>query len=120
MHYIKVSVLQTLVLETIRSVSGFVREHEDEFVRLVREASELQSEEAAKSQKKQLAKNQKRCAELDTLIKRLYEDKVSGELSVKRFEILSGEYEREQEELEKQITELQTDYSEEYIIPIYE
>ncbi|MCL2774326.1 MAG: recombinase family protein [Oscillospiraceae bacterium] len=109
MHYIKTSALRTIALETIRSVSGFVREHEDEFIQLVREASELQSEEAAKSQKKQLAKSQKRCGELDVLTKRLYEDKVSGELSAKRFEILSNEYEREQEELEKQISELQVE-----------
>ena len=107
MHYIKASSLRTLVLETIRSVSGFVKESEAEFIRLVREASELQSEEAAKMQKKQLAKYQKRCNELDTLIKRLYEDKVKGELSAKRFEILTLEYEQEQESLEKQITELQ-------------
>jgi len=107
MHYIKVSSLQTLILETIRSVSGFVKKSEAEFVRLVREASELQSEEDAKVQRKQLAKHQKRCAELDTLIKRLYEDKVKGELSAKRFDILSLEYEKEQEDIEKQIAELQ-------------
>ena len=51
--------------------------------------------------------NQKRCAELDTLIKRLYEDKVKGELSAKRFEILAQEYEQEQEDLEQRISELQ-------------
>ena len=109
MHYIKTSALRALALETIRSVSGYVKEHEAEFVRLVREAAELQSEEAAKAQKRQLAKNQKRCSELNALIKRLYEDKVSGELSAKRFEILSGEYEREQEDLERQTAELQAE-----------
>ena len=97
------------MLETVRSASGFVKENEADFVRLVHEASELQSEESAKLQRKQLSKNQKRCIELDVLIKRLYEDKVSGELSPKRFEILSCEYEREQEELEKQIAELQVE-----------
>ena len=106
-HYIKTSSLRMLILETIQAVSGFVKENEAEFVRLVREAAELQSDEAAKMQKKQLAKHQKRCAELDILIKRLYEDKVKGELSAKRFEILTSEYEREQEDLEHQIAELQ-------------
>jgi hypothetical protein len=84
-----------------------VKENETEFIRLVREASELQSEEAAKVQKKQLAQCKKRCAELDTVIKRLYEDSVKGGLSAKRFEILSQEYEQEQEDLEQQIAELQ-------------
>jgi hypothetical protein len=107
MHYIKTSSLRTLILETIQSVSGFVKENEIEFVRLVREASELQSEEVAKIQKRQLAQCKKRCAELDTVIKRLYEDSVKGGLSAKRFEILSQEYEQEQEDLEQQIADLQ-------------
>jgi hypothetical protein len=107
MHYIKTSVLRTLVLDVIKSVSGFVRDSEEEFIRLVRENSELQNAEAAKTQKAQLLKSQKRCTELDTLIKGLYEDKTAGSLSAKRFEILSREYEDEQEELERQIAELQ-------------
>jgi hypothetical protein len=89
MHYIKTSVLRALVLEAIKSVSGLVRENEEEFVRLVREAAELQSAEAFKTQKSQLTQSQKRHTELDALIKRLYEDKVNGTLSEKRFELLS-------------------------------
>jgi len=54
-----------------------------------------------------LSKSLKRYTELDAIIKRLYEDKVNGSLSDKRFEILSNEYEGEQEELEKQIAGLQ-------------
>ena len=107
MHYIKTSSLRTLILETIQAVSNFVKEDEVEFVRIVREASELQNEETAKAQKKQLAKCQKRCAELNTVIKRLYEYKVGGGLSAKRFDILVQEYEQEQEELEYKIAQLQ-------------
>jgi len=109
MHYIKTSTLRTLALDAIRAVSSFVREDEDKFVRLVREAHDIQNAEAAKVQRKQLLKCQKRSVELDTLIKRLYEDKVSGELTPKRFEILSGGYEVEQAELEQSIAKLQTE-----------
>jgi hypothetical protein len=107
MHYIKTSVLRSLVLDAIKSVSGFARDSEEEFIRLVREASELQNAEAAKAQKEQLLKSRKRYSELNMLIKGLYENKVAGSLSAKRFEILSREYEEEQEGLEKQIAELQ-------------
>ena len=107
MHYIKTSVLESLVLDAIRAVSGFVKGNEDEFVRLVCEAHDLQNAETAKMQQKQLAKCQKRHKELDSLIKQLYEDKVAGFLSAKRFEILSSEYEAEQEDMERQIAELQ-------------
>ncbi len=107
MHYIKVSAVRTLVLETIKSVSGFVKGNEDEFVRLVQEAANVRQTETAKDSKKRLVKCQKRHAELDKLIQSIYEDKVSGSLSAKRFEVLSQQYEQEQEELEKQISELQ-------------
>jgi hypothetical protein len=93
-------------LEAIKRVSGFARGSEDEFVKRVREASELRSAEEAKARKEQLAKCTKRCDELDSLIKRIYEDKVTGALSPKRFEKLSSEYEDEQEGLESQIAEL--------------
>ena len=109
MHYIKTSTLESLALEAIRAVSGFVREDEDAFIRLVRETHYIQSMEMMKAQRKQLAKAEKRNKELDSLIKQLYEDKVGGSLTAKRFEILSGEYESEQEDLERQIVTLQTE-----------
>ena len=107
MHYIKTSTLQTLALDAIRAVSGFVKEDEAEFVRQMREAHDLQSAESAKLQQKQLGASKKRHKELDSVIKQLFEDKVCGSLSAKRFDILSNEYELEQEELERQIAELQ-------------
>jgi len=112
MHFIKTSTLQALTLDAIRTVSSFVKESEDEFVRQVRNMHDVQSADAAKMQQKQLAKHQRRHKELDSLIKQLYEDKVSGSLSQKRFEILAGEYETEQESLERQIEQLQYDLSE--------
>jgi DNA invertase Pin-like site-specific DNA recombinase len=109
MHYIRTSVLRSLILDTIKRASAFCKDNEEDFLKLVREASEIQSAEAAKIRKEQLAKKERRHAELNALIKRLYEDKVSGALSAKRFEILSGEYEDEQESLENQIAELNAD-----------
>jgi hypothetical protein len=94
------------VFDTIKQVSGFARHDEENFLKHVREASEIQSAKAAKIHKERLAKSERRHAELNGLIKRLYEDTVSGRLSEKRFEILSQEYEDEQESLENQIAEL--------------
>ncbi|MDR3165098.1 MAG: recombinase family protein [Synergistaceae bacterium] len=105
-HYIKTSALRTLALDVIKRVSGFAMSDSEEFMSRVREASELRSAEEARERKERLAKSLKRCNELDSLIKRLYEDKVTGSLSEKRFEKLSREYEDEQEDLETQIAEL--------------
>lgn len=73
----------------------------------MRETSAIQQEQTLKSHKKRIAKEERRITELNTLIKRLYEDNVSGKLSDKRFEILSEEYEQEQSELEQLIVQLQ-------------
>jgi DNA invertase Pin-like site-specific DNA recombinase len=105
-HYIKTSALRALALGAIQRASGFAMGSGEEFTRQIREASELRSAEEAKARKGHLSKCLKRCNELDSLIKRLYEDKVAGALSPKRFEILSREYEGEQEGLENQIAEL--------------
>jgi len=106
MHYIKTSAVRKLVLEAIKSVSDYVRDNQDEFVKIVREENELRHENNAKTRKKQLEKSQKRYDELDVIIKRLFEEKVAGTITEKRFEILSREYENEQEELERSIAEL--------------
>jgi len=108
-HQIRTAVLRELILDAIKSVSGFVKTNEAEFVKQVRETSAVQQIEAAKSHKKKIAKEQKRIAELNTLIRRIYEDNVSGKLTDKRFEVLSAEYEQEQTELEQSITRLQAE-----------
>ena len=48
-----------------------------------------------------VAKAKKRIAELDMLIKKLYETYAMGKLEEKRFELLSAGYEKEQDELEQ-------------------
>ncbi|MDR2559835.1 MAG: DUF4368 domain-containing protein, partial [Oscillospiraceae bacterium] len=106
-HYIRTSTAQNLILGAIKSVSDYVRNNQAEFIKIVRDENELRHEQDTKTRRKQLVKNQKRYAELDTIIKRLFEEKISGAITDKRFEILSGDYEREQSELETQIAELQ-------------
>ena len=53
-----------------------------------------------------MQKNEARIAELDTIIKRLYEDNVLGKISEERFSKMSAEYEREQTSLEKEVSEV--------------
>ena len=57
--------------------------------------------------KRKLNKDRKRSGELNGLIKKLYESYATEKISEKRFELLSGEYEREQEALEESITKAQ-------------
>jgi len=102
-------VAEELILDAVRKVSGYVKANEAEFVRLVTETSSAQHEQMTKANRMRLSESQKRIAELDRLIRQIYEDKVNGGLSDKRFEKLSAEYEGEQEELEQSIEALQAE-----------
>ncbi len=104
-HYISTKALRTVILETIKTVSSYAIGNEEEFIQRVREASEVRQKEAAKELKRKICKAEKRSAELDGLIKKLYESFATGKLTEKRFELLSSEYEQEQAELEKVIAE---------------
>lgn len=88
-------------MTTLQYTASYVKEHEDEFLEKVRKSNVLKQESDTKALTKKITKSEKRVAELDHLIKRIYEDNVSGKLSDKRFELLSADYEKEQSELEE-------------------
>lgn len=81
-----------------------MREHEDDFIPIVRQQSAVQNCETAKTYQKQIAKNERRIAELDKLIISIYEDKdkVKGLLSEARFVQMAATYEQEQTNLKQQ------------------
>ena len=107
MHYIPTKNIEKLILSTIQRISWYVREHETDFIQKVREASTVQQEETVKDSKRQLIQAKKRFAELDTLVKKLYESNATGKLSDRHFERLMGEYDSEQSTLEITMRELQ-------------
>lgn len=107
MHFIKTSALQDLILSAIREVSAFVHSDEKEFLHLVREETDAGIEKEIKEQKKRLHKAEKRIAELDILIKKLYEGNATGRIPDKHFDRMLSDYDREQSELEQTVSELQ-------------
>ena len=109
MHYIRVPVVEELILDTIKSVSLYVRTNEAEFIEKVRESSALYQESAVKENKKLLSKCIRRRDELDGLIKKLYESFATGKIPEKHFEKLLTGYDNEQSELEIKISEIQTE-----------
>ena len=63
-------------------------------------ASQLRQAEAAKDAKRRLSKDKKRIAELDTIIKKLYESFAVGRITDERFDRLLADYEVEQKALQ--------------------
>lgn len=108
MHYIRVSVVEKLILETIREVSAYALSNEKEFVKKVREASDVQQETTMKEYRRRLGKAKRRHEELDDLVKKLYESFATGKIPEKHFDRLLSGYDNEQTALEAEMQELQT------------
>ena len=98
-HYISTKAIQELLLETIRAASTYAISNQKEFLDKVRSASQIRQKEAAKEFRRKLNKDKKRIAELDTIIKKLYESFAVGRISDERFDSLLAEYEDEQKTL---------------------
>ena len=107
-HQIRNVVIEQLLLDDIRRVTSYAREHEDEFVRLITQKSKQESERNLRESKKELEAAKTRVSKLDGIIQRLYEDNIEGKVSDERFAKLTATYEAEQRELERRIAELQS------------
>jgi len=109
MHFITSQTANALILEAIRRTTAYARNNEAKFIQTLREASAIRQADTAKAHRRQIAKNEKRIAELDLLFRKTYEDYAAGRLAEKRFDLLSGGYETEQAELERQTTEIRAE-----------
>ena len=107
-HQIRNVVIEQLLLDDIRRVTAYAREHEDEFVRLVTQKSKQETERNLRESKKELEAAKARVTKLDGIIQRLYEDNIEGKVSDERFAKLTATYEAEQRQLEYRIAELQS------------
>ena len=105
-HYIKTSAIEKLILTAIREVSAYVREDEKQFIHIVRDTASAGQEQTAREQKKRLRQVEKRIAELDELIRKLYEGNATGKIPDKHFNRLLVEYDTEQSALEQEAAEL--------------
>lgn len=99
-HYVRTEVVRKLVLETIKAVSDYVITNEEEFINRIYSTSRDKQKESIRSLKRKIAQDTKRVNELNMLMKKLYEDNISGKLSDKRFELMLSEFENEQDTLE--------------------
>lgn len=108
-HFIRVKVLEQLVLKHMQMVMGYILRHEDYFRTVMEQQMKLESAEKLQVIRKQLSRDEKRISELKRLFIRIYEDNASGRLSDERFDMLSLSYEAEQKQLEAEVITLRQD-----------
>ena len=86
-------------MEAIKGVCDYALNNEAEFMAQVCSASEDRQEKAARSIRQRKQRNEKRTDELTRLIRKLYEDNVSGRLSDTLFEQMLRDFEAELSDL---------------------
>lgn len=106
-HFIRVKVLDRLVLKHIQAVMGYILRHEDYFRTIMEEQLRVESYEQIRIRRKRLESNERRIAELKRLFIKIYEDNASGRLTDERYDMLSQTYEAEQKQLEAEAITLQ-------------
>ena len=105
-HFIRVKVLEHLVLKHIQLVTGYILRYEAHFRGIMVRQMKLESAKKLQIIRKQLNRDEKRIAELKRLFIRIYEDNASGRLSDEQFDMLSQSYEAEQKQLETEVITL--------------
>ena len=108
-HFIRVKVLEQLVLKHMQLVMGYILRHEDYFRTVMEQQMKLESAEKLQVIRKQLNRDEKRITELKRLFIKIYEDNASGRLNDERFDMLSQSYEAEQKQLEAEVITLRQD-----------
>ena len=102
-HSIRTVILEELILDNLREIVSFARQHKERFVQMVMDMDLKERNKGLAKKKRLLADAEKRIAELDNIFKRLYEDNISGKLTDERFRKLSQDYEGEQGGLKNQV-----------------
>ena len=105
-HQIRNVVVEELLLDGIRNITAFARDHEDEFVQMVTDKTRAEVNRSLRDDKRELEQAQVRAGKLDDIIQRLYEDNLDGKISDERFAKMTASYEDEQKTLESRIREL--------------
>jgi site-specific DNA recombinase len=107
-HQIRNVVVEELLLDGIRNITAFARDHEDEFVQMVTDKTRAEVNKNLRDARKELEQAELRIKKLDGIIRKLYEDNIDGKVSDDRFAKMTASYEDEQRTLEFQINKLKS------------
>jgi DNA invertase Pin-like site-specific DNA recombinase len=108
-HSVPTKSVKALLLEAIQKTTAFVREREDDFIKMLSENSSYRRGETFKTHTRKISKNERRITELDKMFSSLYEDKVKGVISPERFAQMSDGFEQEQAMLKLENESLQAE-----------
>ncbi len=102
-HFIKEEQLAKVVLDDLRRVTHYARQHEAMFINAVAKKNTKETQKEISLLAKELDTLKHRDDELTILFKRLYEDNVLGKITNEMFRKLSDGYLKEQKEIQSTI-----------------
>lgn len=108
-HYITYDNLYRIVLDDIRAQAKAAKNFESEFIDTVVSLKLKKQKEQCSKNVKNIEKAKARLAELENIIKCLYEDKVKGKITDVRFTSLADSYEQEENQIRNNIQEWQAE-----------
>ena len=100
---IRISVIMDIVRNVIQTVSRYAVTDEEGFRRALAKQAQQAQPDLQKQIRRQIHAREKRIAELEHLLKKLYEDYALGRITETRFEKLSASYEQGEEELKESL-----------------
>ena len=106
-HRILVSELTEVVKSDLQKVCEYVFLHEKEFTDEYLSGSKKETEKFQSKTKSEIKRLSDRQEEIGKIIRKLYEDNVSGRITDERFDFLAKSYEDEGNDLKQKILELQ-------------
>ena len=107
-HYIRADSLEQVVLLELNRMVSYLKNHAEEFAELLAQKTTRDHERESRNRRQRLQELIARNKEVDRLFERIYEDNVSGKLTDDRFMKMSQRYDEEQQQLKKEIEELQS------------
>ncbi|MDR0918749.1 MAG: DUF4368 domain-containing protein, partial [Oscillospiraceae bacterium] len=105
-HTVRVSVLHKIILEDVRKQAESALKNQN-FAENLRKKLSKNTVSATADLRKEMRKCKVRLSELDNIFLELYNDKISEKISERNFSMLSQKYEKEQNQLQNWISEIE-------------
>ena len=99
-HYIRETPLAEIILDDLRRVTHYARQHETLFAKHITQKNGAEIRREIAQTERELESLKRRDTELTALFKRLYEDNVLGKIPNEVFRKLSDDYLAEQKEIQ--------------------
>ncbi len=106
-HAVGEDILLDVVMDDLKRVTHFARMNEEMFCQYISQKTGAESHEEMKKIERDMAKTKSRELELKKLMKKIYEDNISGRLNDETFDMLASEYNEEQRELKLTVPKLE-------------